>query len=140
MLGKPGLLALLYQCYRFGGGVATSLATIRLSPQSGKDESVKAALVARLRELASKPGLTGGHLLITDTPKTAAPTIEQQIRGADAAADWIVLVSGYDRDVVEETVATVLSPSALHRLGAREQPEIGRYGLAYTMTTNDLAA
>jgi len=34
-----------------------------------------------------KPGFTGGHLLITDTPKTSSPTTEQQIRGADGAAD-----------------------------------------------------
>src|ERR1700759_1010320 len=45
----------------FGGGGATSLATIRLSPQAGKESELKAALVASLSELASKPGLTGAH-------------------------------------------------------------------------------
>src|SRR5580698_4952245 len=43
----------------FGGGVARSLATIRLSPQSGRAEPAKTALIALLRDLASKPGLTG---------------------------------------------------------------------------------
>jgi hypothetical protein len=124
----------------FGGGVAASLATVRLSPQPGKDEHVRIALVATLEELASKPGLTGGHLLITDTPKTVAPTAEQQIRGSDQVADWIVLVSGYDADIVEHTVATAFSPSALGASGAQDECQIGRYGLAYTMTSNDVAA
>src|ERR1700749_2882047 len=84
----------------FGGGVATSMATIRLSPRADQDQHLKAALVASLRELTAKPGLTGGHLLFTDTPRTHAPTTEQQIRGADGAADWIILLSGYDPEAV----------------------------------------
>src|SRR5580692_11905307 len=43
----------------FGGGVATSLATIRLSSREGKQSELTTALVAALRELALKPGLTG---------------------------------------------------------------------------------
>ena len=66
----------------FGGGVATSLATIRLSPDAGRETDLKTVLVEILRELAPKPGLTGAQLLLTDTPKTSSPTTEQQIRGA----------------------------------------------------------
>jgi len=44
----------------FGGGVATSLATIRLSPDTGRETDLKTVLVEILRELAPKPGLTGG--------------------------------------------------------------------------------
>src|ERR1700742_397262 len=50
----------------FGGGVATSLATIRLSPQAGRETGLQGMLSETLREWAGKPGLTGGHLLITD--------------------------------------------------------------------------
>jgi hypothetical protein len=124
----------------FGGGVATSLATIRLSPRSGMDEHVKTTLVAFLRELVSKPGLTGGHFLITDTPTTSSPTTEQRIRGSDGAADWIVLISGYDPEVVQETVAKSFSPSALHLLGADEKAMLGRYKLAFTLSRADVAA
>ena len=122
----------------FGGGVAASLATIRLSPQPGRDEHVKTALVALLRNFASKPGLTGGHLLITDTPTTATPTTEQKIRGSDGAADWIVLLSGYDSEIVADTVSTVFSSSALRLLGAQEKFEVGSYRLAFTVTRNDV--
>ena len=124
----------------FGGGVATSLATIRLSPEKARAKALETKLVETLRELASKPGLTGAHLLLTDTPKTSAPTTEQQIRGADAAADWIVLLSGYDPEAVQAAVANQLSAPALRRAGAGENSTMGRYKLAYTMTPQDVQA
>jgi hypothetical protein len=122
----------------FGGGVATSLATIRLSSQSGKEAPLYAALGQRLQELASKPGLTGAHLLITDTPKTSSPTTEQRIRGSDGAADWIILLSGYDPEVLQNMIASEFSSAELHRLGAHEQSMIGHYKLAFTMTPMDV--
>jgi len=124
----------------FGGGVATSLATISLSPDAGRQTDLKTVLVEILRELAPKPGLTGAHLLLTDTPKTSSPTTEEQIRGADGAADWIVLLSGYDLDAVQKVVADQLSSSALRLAGARENSTISYYRLAFTMTALDLAA
>lgn len=124
----------------FGGGVATSLATINLSPADGKESGLKTALVAALRELGSKPGLTGAHLLITDTPRASAPTTEQQIRGSDAAADWIILLSGYDPDVVQEVTSSQLSSVALCGIGARETTVMREYRLAFTMTPLDVAS
>jgi hypothetical protein len=124
----------------FGSGVAASLATIRLSPQAGKDASLKSALVEMLGDLPLKPGLTSAHLLITDTPTTAAPTAEQKIRGGDATADWIVLLSGYDPEAVTSLVATRLSAAALRGLGAQDNATMGRYQLGFTMTPQDVAA
>ena len=123
----------------FGGGVATSLTTIRLSPQEGKQAILETTLIERLGELASKPGLTGGHLLITDTPKTSAPTTEQQIRGSDGAADWIVLLSGYDPEVLQHVVSDRFSSPALHLVGAQEKSVMGCYKLAFTMASTDVA-
>lgn len=123
----------------FGGGVATSLATIRLSPQAGREADLQANLSTTLGTLAHKPGLTGAHLLRTDTPRTSAPTTEQQIRGKDGAADWIVLLSGYDEDAVEAVIASRLSTGSLGSLGAQDNPTIGRYRLAFTMTAQDVA-
>ena len=122
-----------------GGGVATSLATIRLSPDAGRETDLETVLVEILRELPSKPGLTGAHLLLTDTPETSSPTTEQQIRGADGTADWIILLSGYDPDVVQKVVADQLSSSTLRLAGARENSTTGYYTLAYTMTPLDFA-
>jgi hypothetical protein len=123
----------------FGGGVASSLVTIRLSPAGGKQAGMKTALVTALDELASKPGLTSAHLLITETPMSAL-TKEQQIRGSDAAADWIILLSGYDPDVVQNVVAERFSSSALNLLGAQEKSIMGRYELSFAMTPLDLIA
>jgi hypothetical protein len=122
----------------FGGGVATSLATIRLSPGT-KEDGLKTMLVEALSDLASKPGLTSAHLLMTDTPETSAPTTEQQIRGSDGAADWIVLLSGYDAEMLQEVVSNRLSARALHLAGAQEKSTTGRYMLAFTMTAQDTA-
>jgi hypothetical protein len=124
----------------FGGGVAESLATIRLSPETAKEDGLHAVLVETLGELASNSGLTGAHLLITDAPKTSAPTTEQQIRGSDGAADWIVLLSGYDPETLEAAVSNRFSAPALHLAGAQEKSTIGRYRLAFTMTPQDTAA
>ncbi len=124
----------------FGGGVASSLVTIRLSPMDGKEAGMKTALAAALRDLASKPGLTGAHLLMTDTPGTSALTTEQQIRGSDAAADWIILLSGYDPEVVQNVVADRFASPALNLLGAQENSIMGRYKFALAMTPLDLVA
>jgi hypothetical protein len=124
----------------FGGGVATSLATVRLSPQAGKAEALKKILVEGLRELVSRPGLTGGHLLITDTPKTGSLTTEQQIRGEDGEADWIVLLSGYDRDVLRDVLSNSYSSLLLHFAGAKEKSTVGCYTLSFTMTPRDVTA
>lgn len=123
----------------FGGGIAGALATFRLSPQAGREADLQAHLANTLGTLAQKPGLTGAGLLLTDTPRTNAPTTEQQIRGNDGAADWIVLLSGYDADAVETVIASPLSPGSLGAMGAQNDPTIGRYRLAFTMTPQDVA-
>jgi len=124
----------------FGGGVARLLATIRLSPEDGREAGLETAVVVTLRELASKPGLTGAHLLLTDTPTTSVPTTEQRIRGLDRAAAWIVLLSGYDPEVVELVVSSKLTTPALRNMGAQEKITVGHYTLAFTMSSQDTAA
>lgn len=124
----------------FGGGVATSLATIRLSPENGGSAQLQASLTQALAALAAQPGLTGAHLLVTDTPRTSAPTTEQRIRGKDVEADWIVILSGYDGDAVARAVADQLSPATLEHAGARNDATIGHYRLDYTMTPLDVTA
>ena len=121
----------------FGGGVATSLATVRLSPEAGKEAGLKSVLTEMLSNFVSRPGLTGAHILFTDTPETASRTMEQKIRGGDGAADWILLLSGYDPAVLQSVVDNQFSSSALHRLGAQEGSTTGRYQLAFTMTPMD---
>lgn len=123
----------------FGGGVATALATIRLSP-AGDGAGLKAAIADLLKVLPAQPGLTGAHLLITDTPRNANPTTEQKIRGGDAVADWIVLVSGYEMQAVADVIETRLAADKLRAMGAGEGVTTGRYRLAYALSAGDVAA
>jgi hypothetical protein len=56
----------------FGGGIAIALATIRLSPRAGEEERLRPALIDVIKDVPATPGLTGAHLLVTDTPQTSS--------------------------------------------------------------------
>jgi hypothetical protein len=119
----------------FGGGLASLLATIRLSPQPGMERQLEAGVITAIRNLPRRPGLTGAHLLITETPKTDTLTTEQRIRGSDATAAWIVLVSGYDPEVVESMVDPL--SSGFEDGSTREKMITGLYRLGYAVTPLD---
>lgn len=117
-----------------GSTVAGQALTVRLSPTSGAQDSLRAHLGALVRELPARPGLGGAHLLRNETP-AIAPTTEQQIRGlADRAADWIVLVTGYDLQALRQLAAAELSALALHQAGAAHGVTAGTYTLRMSMT------
>jgi hypothetical protein len=120
----------------FGGGIARGLATIRLTP-AATESSFRQRLAGALGELPTLAGITGAHLLQTDTPQTSL-TEEQRIRGGtDRVADWIVLVGGYDPDVVATIVTTHLGRDALPAVSVGEECVIGFYTLAYAATSRD---
>jgi hypothetical protein len=114
----------------YGGGFGGSLLTLRFSPEASQGDSVRRALQELLRKVPNEVGLTSGHLLRTDTP-AAAQTTEQKIRGGDAAADWIVIVSGYDARALEDLAA---GPLAKLNIG-----EVRRdlFRLSYSATPQD---
>jgi hypothetical protein len=120
----------------FGGGIAQHMATLRFSPQAGEDASAWRDLRSSLAALAERPGITGAHVLRTDTP-AHAPTAEQQIRGGDATADWVVLLSGYDaadtRAAASE-VQSILAPLA----GGSTAILSSHYRLSYSLTSDDV--
>jgi len=67
------------------------------------------------------------------------PTIEQKIRGSDAVADWIVLLSGYDQEALEGAVSTWFALPAFQTLGVQSEAVIDRYRLAFTMIPSDVS-
>lgn len=122
----------------FGGGAARAMLTLRLSPAPGRDDELRHYLRGVLAALPQRPGLTGGHLLRTDTP-AIAPTQEQKIRGgADAAADWVVLAGGYDTLALRGLLQAGLDAAALLAAGAAAAPQAGVYELRLAMTPADL--
>jgi hypothetical protein len=121
----------------FGGGVARFMLTLRLSPAAGRAGALHHNLKQLLATLPGRPGLTGAHLLRTDTPDVA-PTAEQKIRGGDAVADWVILVSGYESGAVEQVAREELGATGLEQAGAQPSPAASVYRLSYALASNDL--
>jgi hypothetical protein len=65
-------------------------------------------------------------------------TTEQKIRGGDAVADWIFLVSGYDSSVLETVSGVELGPVALEQAGALPSATASVFRLSYALAANDL--
>jgi hypothetical protein len=106
-----------------GVGVSGFALTLRFSQLP--DDTASGGFARTLRELPAQRGIVGAHLLHTQTP-AAAQTTEQKIRGGDAVADWIVLVSGYDAKLLEALADSF--PAARADL----------FRLSHTMTPSDL--
>ncbi len=123
----------------FGGGVGQYMLTLRLSPAPGRDDDLQEQLQDKLAGLPQRPGLTGCHLLRTDTPKIAATT-EQRIRGGDAVADWILLVSGYERLALDRIAQQELDRPRLVEAGACDNVVDAVFRLSYSLAATDLAA
>ena len=121
-----------------GAGVGGSLLTLRLSPAPGRDDALRAALQQRLQALPARAGLTAAHLLKTQAPASAVTT-EQKLRGGlDRAADWVVLVGGYDASALHGLAAGELSQAALAEAGALPASTAGFYRLSYSLTPTDV--
>ncbi|MBN8981460.1 MAG: hypothetical protein J0I29_09340 [Rhizobiales bacterium] len=130
------------QCHiaeSYGGGIGRAMMTLRLSPEKGAEDSLRQHLTSVLSGLPARPGLTGAHLLFTQTPNIAQ-TNEQRIRGGDAVADWIVLVSGYDADAIAAIVESELGADRLNEAGAAPVAIYSHFNLAYAMTPGDIRA
>ena len=57
-------------------------------------------------------------------------TTEQKIRGHDAAADWVILVCGYEVEALEAAVAKDLA-------GALAAPAVAFYRLSYSLSAKE---
>ena len=120
-----------------GGAVAGQALTVRLSPLTGAEEALRDYLDALVQQLPARPGVTGAHLLCTETP-AIAPTTEQRIRGnADLAADWIFIANGYDAQALQRLADSELATAALEGAGAARGAIVGTYGLRLSMVAGD---
>jgi hypothetical protein len=120
-----------------GTGLGGNMLTVRLSPQPGRADALRDHLRSLLSELPQRAGVTAAHLLQTQTPQAAATT-EQKIRGGDGVADWIVLVSGYDRQVLQDLDAKEFGEPVLGEAGAMPGLVAAVYRLSHAATPNDL--
>jgi hypothetical protein len=90
-----------------------------------------------LPALPAQTGLASSLLLRSGLQ--AAPTVEQSIRGQDAAVDWALLVTGFARAPVDALASGVLLPSELERRGAGGVTS-ATYQLVHCLSDRDLAS
>jgi hypothetical protein len=120
-----------------GRGVATFVNTLRLSPKNDRKADLESHLRVVLATLPETFGVTGAHLLRTETP-AAPPTKEQQIRRRDAVADWIVLVSGHNLTALKTVCSVVLNQGSLHDNGAATVQHDELFRLVHAMVSQDV--
>jgi len=92
-----------------GTGLPGFLATLRFAPSRREKAAIVKSLAALIPQLPSRKGLSGAHLLQSQPMERLPQTAEQKIRGGDAQADWVLLVGGYDADVLQRTLETDLA-------------------------------
>jgi len=120
-----------------GSSVARRALTVRLSPADGRAAELQGALAALMAEWVAQPGLVGAHLLRHETP-AIGQTTEQKIRGGDQAADWVLVVCGYEAAALETLSDGALSDAALVQLGASPGAARGRFALSLSATPDDM--
>lgn len=118
-----------------GSGIARFAQTVRFSPEKDGHQPNEGALRERIRAMALPPGLTGAHLLRTDTPDAPATT-EQKIRGGDAVADWVLLLTGYERKALGEAYQGLMKAEG--RQGSTNSHLTSAFHLSATLTAIDL--
>jgi hypothetical protein len=120
-----------------GAVTARHAVTVRLSPAPEQGGRLRATLRDLAADVKTRPGLVGLHLLRHETPDMRVTT-EQRIRGdADRVADWVLVVSGYDRDALNLLQSGDLAEPALQAMGASPGAEWHIYSLAYSATPGD---
>jgi hypothetical protein len=118
---------------------ARNALTVRLSPASGRDEELRAAIRRVAEYISLQAGFAGLHLLRHEPPSIAA-TEEQKIRGnADRTADWVLVACGYEADALRALSERELSNESLVEMGATADAERGLYALSCSATPFDIA-
>jgi len=119
----------------FGLGLGSVAALLRFRPDADAAGALRQWLVAEvLPGLAARPGLSGAHLL--EGSHAPAMTHEQRLRGTDAAVDWAVVVTGYEREAVEQTDLDTAQLEARGAVGAQRAV----YRMADTLSQAEVGA
>jgi hypothetical protein len=125
----------------FGLGIGHMMLTIRFSPTAGREDSLRGWLTQTgLPDLVRRPGIVGAHLIEAEPPAGVPKTTEQELRGGDTSADWVVLVSGYDSQTVLSVSENELQESVFARQGASRGRTAAAYRFSFALTDTDLGA
>jgi hypothetical protein len=119
-----------------GEGVGAGMLTIRLAPRPGEERALQSWLVDEaLPGLAKTEGVVGAHLLQKDTATVKPLTSEEKLRrgGADASADWVILVEAFSAELAVGAAAPLLS--RLESKGAADGRIAAAYAVSHVMTS-----
>jgi len=115
-----------------GVGRGARLGIVRLRPEAGHEQALRAALTPKL-DPGTLDGIISMHLLESDA-KLSGPTTE--IRDAGSAADWFVLIDGTSVSAVSEIMAARFVGTAAPAHAA--QVSSGIYELLWDIAKSDL--
>ena len=119
-----------------GGLIGGALARIRFSPARRGARAVADWLAHdKLPELAQRKELLGGCLLRAQPQSRLPRTTEQQIRGGDRTADWLVLLSGYVESAVEAAASDLCAELAERNASA---DAAALYAPSYSLAAKEL--
>jgi hypothetical protein len=119
-----------------GEGLGAGILTIRLAPRPGEEQALQSWLVdAALPELAQREGVVGAHLLQKDAATVKPLTSEEKLRrgGADASADWVMLVEAFSAGLATQAAEALLSQ--LGRKGAADGTIAAAYTVSHVMSS-----
>jgi hypothetical protein len=127
-----------------GVGICSLLLTLQMAAQPERADELRAWLAAdALPALAERAGIIGAHLLEGDAAasRSGGATAEKRLRGrADAIADLVVLVGGYDPEALRAARDGPLGRERLVAHGAAPEQTLGLYQLVHAITEADLPA
>jgi hypothetical protein len=124
-----------------GAFVSRALLTLRLASRPRRARAFTRALCEDvLPGLVKRPEVVGAHLLESSSAAGSAATTEQQIRGGDATAERVILVSSYSLNVLEAIAREELGEEALTRHGGREDVLRGFYTPALSLVSSETTA
>lgn len=121
-----------------GGVTARHVLTLRCTPIEGLEELLQSPLADFAKAVSQRPGIVGMHVLRQAAP-TMEATTEQKIRGnSDRTADWIIVISGYDLNALQQLAQEELSETFLRTWGAMPDVKSQLFTLAYTAVPADV--
>jgi len=121
-----------------GGLIGGALAKIGFSPARRGGRAVVDWLAREmLPALSQRKGLLGGCVLRAQ-PQSGPRTTEQEIRGGDQTADWILLLSGYEERAVGAAANDLRAELAARKAGV--DPAAMTYGPAFSLAVKEMAA
>jgi hypothetical protein len=123
-----------------GSAVASTMLTLRFTAQTGRANELRDQIIQQtLPYLMSLPGITGAHLIENTVPAIPLDqqTAEQKLRGGDTTADWALLISGHDIDLIRTLATDLPRDQAFERHGMSSDHLAGLYRLSHSIDARE---